>query len=78
MTERERVAGLLSGRLTPADVAHLGPTSDLTLKRIKWAAETLLLAGKLPKNYRVLVGFDVMGWPIDGIPELLDALRREG
>lgn len=80
MTERELVAGLLSGRLRPKDTANVDihAFNDRALQRCFFAVETLRLNGFTPNTARVLVAFDEAKWPIDGIAELVDQMRSEG
>lgn len=80
MNERAIVAGMLSGRLALRDVLPLTleSFSDDNLGRCFWALKTLLRYGFSPKTSRILVGFDVMGWPPGGVVELIAELRAEG
>ncbi|MGK3995148.1 hypothetical protein [Sorangium sp. So ce1024] len=79
-TERELVAGLLSGRLKPRDTRGYDVLQfqDRTMQRLFFAVETLRLHGYSPTTPRILVGFAALKWDATGVAELVEQLRGEG
>jgi hypothetical protein len=80
VTEREVVAGILSGRLTPRDtrIVDVLRFEDRTMQQLFFAVETLLLHGYAATTRRILVCFDALRWDPTGVAELVEQLRTEG